>query len=88
MLNLPATDSPIRDLVDIGDLATMHRQDVPFLANALSGHRAMMKADKAIKSVNFLATSVTDGNLYLFAAGRRGGVRTLWDFGPITGLPI
>ena len=48
----------------------------------------MMKADKAIKSVNFIASSV-DGNFYLYNVGNRGGKsRQLWNFGPITGLPI
>ena len=88
MLNLPAANSPIRDLFDVNDLATMHRQDVPFLASVTAAHCETMKADKAIKSVNFIALSITDGNVYLFNIGRRGGVRKLWNFGPITGLPI
>ena len=87
MLHLPAADSTIRDLVEVETLATMHRQDVPFLANASTAHRETMKADKAIKSVNFVAVSV-DGTVRLYNVGNRGGkVRKLWNFGPITGLP-
>ena len=52
MLNLPATTSTIRGLVEVKTLATMHRQDVPFLATASAAHRETMKADNAIKSLS------------------------------------
>ena len=87
MIHLPAANSPIRDLVDVETLATMNRQDVPFLANASAAHREAMKADKAIKSVNFIAASV-DGNVRLYNIGKHGSkARKLWNFGAITELP-
>ena len=87
MLHLPAADSTIRDLVEVETLATMRRQDVPFLPSASASHREAMRADKTIKSVHFIALSV-DGNVRLYGLGNRGGrARKLWNFGPITGLP-
>ena len=87
MLHLPAANSTIHDIVDVETLATMHRQDVPFVANAIAACRETMKDDKAIKSVNFIAASV-DGYVYLYNVGNRGGkAQKLWNFGEITGLP-
>ena len=86
MLHLPVANSTIRDLVDVETIATMRRQDVPFVSNASAAHRETMKSDKSIKSINFVAASA-DGNVYLYSVGNRGGnVRKLWNFGAITGF--
>ena len=87
MLNLPPQDSPIRDLVNVDQLATTYQQDIPVLSEALNHHRQTMRGDRAIKSVNFLATSIRDGNLYLYRVPRRGEVEVLWCFGQFTELP-
>ena len=87
MLHLPAANSTIRNLFEVEQLASTRRQDVPFLRDATVAHRQTMNADKAIRSVNFVAASV-DGTLNLYKVGNRGGApRKLWNFGSITDLP-
>ena len=87
MLHLPTAGSTIRNLFEVRQLATLHRQDVPFLRDATVAHRQAMNADKAIRSANFIAASV-DGSVNLYNVGNRGGApRKLWNFGAITDLP-
>lgn len=85
-LRLPPSDSPIRELIDLNQLASLsapaERQKLPTLTQARELARRTFEADRAAKSVNILVL-LMDGSLELVSYGPRGGRQTLWKFGQL-----
>jgi hypothetical protein len=82
-LKLPASDSPIRELFDVGHLADVaspaNRRNLPTLAQARRQAIQIFKAGAA-KSATFIVLRM-NGTIGLVQFGNRGGVRHVWNFG-------
>lgn len=82
---LPLAGSPLRELFELGDvvaIATGASPVQPFSA-ALLGARRLMRGQRAVRSVAFIALDSSNDELCLYSAGPRGGHKRLWVFGPI-----
>ena len=79
MLRLPLSDSPLRELFDVADLAN---KQWCTLAEARTSARKTFEAHKpgAIRSVYFLVL-LAAGDVVLMRVGPRGGRVILWRFG-------
>lgn len=86
-LALPASDSPVRALIDmellasLGDSANVRR--LPTYREAVNSSRATLVLDAAVHSVHTLALRA-DGELWLVRVSRRmQSAQRVWNFGRI-----
>ena len=89
MLSLPLSNSPLRELFDVGVLAQCGTieglRKMPTFRQALASARRTYEIDASIRAVHVIAVRA-EGNLELIRVGRRGGHRTLWNFGNPLGV--
>jgi hypothetical protein len=77
-LKLPASNSPIRELFDIADLADWHK--LPTFGQAWRGAKAFLQAEPAARAVHSIVIRAT-GEIWLIRVGKRGGWNRIWNFG-------
>ena len=75
MLSLPLSNSPLREMFDVADLAAKR---FTTLRNAI--HIARKTNWDGIRAINFLVLRA-DGRVQLIRIGSRGGRKVLWNFG-------
>lgn len=80
-VNLPSTDSPIRDLFDITDLVAIGSGEVtpPTFPQARQAARQTFISDEAIRDVHSICLKA-DGSLTLERFGPQGAHKTVWTF--------
>ncbi len=83
MLNLPSSDSPLRELFDIEtDLVPVGMPGAPVATfrEAVTSARRSMVADPRITAIHSICMTADD-HIRLVKIGPRGGLYRLWDFG-------
>jgi hypothetical protein len=85
-LSLPAASSSIRAMICMDTLASLGQREnvlrLPALSVAKRGALDLMGRDSGVRSVQSLVIRA-DGHLHLVQIGKKGGHKTLWDFGSI-----
>jgi hypothetical protein len=83
-LRLPLSSSPVRELFDVADLATLGNfeglRKLPTLRQALHAGREFLAANKAARSLHSIVLR-GNGDVALIYVGPRGGWREVWNFG-------
>ena len=78
MLSLPLSDSPLREMFDVEQLA--YRKWTTLADAKASAKRTFERHGSAIRSVCFIVLTATDA-VQLVQIGPRGGSKVLWNFG-------
>lgn len=83
-LSLPLASSPIRELIDMHQLAALGsvdaRRQLPMHWEAKRQAEAAFASDRAIRDVHCLVLRA-NGELHLERFGRRGAWHCVWNFG-------
>ena len=86
MLSLPSSNSPLRSLFDVAELAVNaapgNRQKMPTFRDARLKAPAFFAAEPAARSLTAIVARA-DGQLWLVRFGRKGGWQRLWNFGKL-----
>lgn len=86
MLHLPSSNSPLRSLFDVAELAVMaspeNRQKMPTFRDARLKAPVFFTAEPAARELYAIVVRA-DGQLWLVRFGRRGGWRRVWNFGQL-----
>lgn len=82
-IQLPATNSPIRSLIDVAqvatDLAPANRQKLPTLPQALNSAANFFANEKGARTLHVICWRA-DGRIVLERIGRNGNHRIVWVF--------
>lgn len=83
--SLPLAGSPLRELFEVRDLVAIAtgEQPVQTFGRALSSARRLVRENRAVRAVHFIALEAASDNLCLYRVGSRGGHKRLWVFGPV-----
>jgi len=86
MLSLPTSDSPLRELFDVAELAAMaapgNRQNMPTFRDVRLKAPSFFASEPAARSFHAIVVRA-DGQLWLVRFGRKGGWKRLWNFGQL-----